>query len=153
MTVINVANSEAGLIKESFDEKKVHFEQHWDEILTATEGCNGLLDDGEEDKEEQIIDLKYHIEILKEFKEQFLSFKIEIERRLNVVDEKNVESADGDTSQDGRVLTVDDYLSDEPTPSFIEKVDAIHNKGVDGPLQNVKDYDDGSSEISGGVRR
>ena len=47
--VINEAKSEAGLSKERFDEKKVHFEQLWSEIVTATEGCIGLLDDWDEE--------------------------------------------------------------------------------------------------------
>ena len=53
-TAINEAKSEAGLSKESFDEKKVLFEQHWDDIVSATEGCIKLLDNGDEDEEEQI---------------------------------------------------------------------------------------------------
>ena len=65
-----------------------------------------------------------------------------------MVDVKNVESADGDTSQDERKLAVDEFLSGEPTPSFIEKVDAAHDNEVVEPLQNTKDYDESSSEIS-----
>ena len=133
-TNIDEAKSEAGLSKESFDKKKVHFEQHWDEIVTTTEGCIGLLDDGEEDKEEQITDLKYHVELLRGIKEQFLSFEVEIEKRLHMIDIKNVEIADGDTSQDGRKLAVDEFLSGEPTPSFIKKVEAAHDNGVVDPL-------------------
>ena len=64
-----------------------------------------------------------------------------------MVDVKNVESADGDTSQDERKLAVDEFLSAEPSPSFVEKVDATHDNGVVEPLQNAKDYDESSSEI------
>ena len=112
------------------------------------EGCIGLLDDGDEDKEEQIIDLEYHIEMLKGLKEQFLSFEIEIERRLHMVDIKNVEAADGNASQDGRKLTVDEFLSGESPPSFIEKDEAVHNNGVVNLLQGVENYEESLSEIN-----
>ena len=65
------AKSEAGLSKESFDKKKVHIEQHWDEIVTSTEGCIKLIDDGDDDKDEQVNELNYQIELLKIQKEQF----------------------------------------------------------------------------------
>ena len=52
--ILNEAKSEAGLNKEIFDEKKVYFEQHWEEIVTSTEECINLIDDGDEDKGEQI---------------------------------------------------------------------------------------------------
>ena len=98
--VSNKAKSEAGLSKEGFYEKKIYFEQHWGEIVNATKGCVGLINDGDDDKDEQVTELNYHIEMLKVPKEQLLSF--EIERRSNMVDVKNVESTDGNTSQDGR---------------------------------------------------
>ena len=38
LAVINEAKSEAGLTKDVFDEKKVLFEQHWDDVVSAMEG-------------------------------------------------------------------------------------------------------------------
>ena len=48
----------------------------------------GLLDDGEEDKDEQITDLNYQVEMLRGLKEQMLIFEIEFERRLNNIEIK-----------------------------------------------------------------
>ena len=66
--ILNETKSEAGLNKESFDEKKVYFEQHWEEIVTSTEGCINLIDDGDDDKGKQINELNYQMELLKEKK-------------------------------------------------------------------------------------
>ena len=63
--VINEVKSEVGLSKECFYEKKIDFEQHWGEVVTATEGWVGLLDDGDDDKDDQVTELNYHIELLK----------------------------------------------------------------------------------------
>ena len=65
-----------------------------------------------------------------------------------MIDTKNVETADGDTSQEGRKLAVDEFLSSKPTRSFIEKVNAAHDNGVVDPLQSVENEDESSSEIS-----
>ena len=77
-----------------------------------------MLDDGDEEKEEQIIDLNYQVGMIRGLKEQFLLFQVEVERRLNRLELKNVEIADGGTSQEERGLAVDNFLSGEPTHSF-----------------------------------
>ena len=63
--VLNEANSETGLSKEAFKEKKDYFEHNWNEIVTSTEDCVNLIDDGEEHRDDQIEELRYHIELLK----------------------------------------------------------------------------------------
>ena len=73
--ILDEVKSEASLSKESFDEKKVYFEQHWDEIVTSTEGCINLFDDGDDDKDEHVNELNYQIELLKMQKEQFFSLR------------------------------------------------------------------------------
>ena len=60
---LNDANSESGLSKEAFKEKEDYFERTWDEIVTSTEDCIGWIDDGEDQKDEQIEELMDHIEI------------------------------------------------------------------------------------------
>ena len=103
--------------------------------MTSTEGCIKLNDDGDDEKDEQVNELNYQIEVLKEKKEQFFSLEVEIERNLKLIDVKNVESAVIDTSQDGRALTPGDFLSGRPTSSFTEKVDTAHEKEVAESLQ------------------
>ena len=49
--VLNEAKSEAGLNKKAFEEKG-YFEQNWAEIVTSTEDCIKLIDDGDENGEE-----------------------------------------------------------------------------------------------------
>ena len=41
--------------------------------MTSTEGCINLIDNGEEQEDEQIEELRDHIEILKEKKDNFLT--------------------------------------------------------------------------------
>ena len=65
---------------------------------TSTEDCFYLIDDGEDQGDEQIEELNYQVELLREIKEQFHSLEEEIEKKLlNMMEIKNVESADGDT--------------------------------------------------------
>ena len=73
--------------------------------MTSTEGCIKLIDDGDDEKDEQVNELNFQIELLKEKNEQFFSLEEEIERNLRLIDVKNVESAVIDTSQDGHALT------------------------------------------------
>ena len=73
--VLNEAKSEVGLKKEVFEEKRGYFEQNRTEIVTSTEDCIKLIDDGDENREEQVIELQYHIELLKEKKEHCLNLK------------------------------------------------------------------------------
>ena len=65
------ARSEVGLSKEAFIEKKAYFEQCWKEIMTSTNDCINLIDDGEE-QGEIIEELKEHLEGLQEKKDCFL---------------------------------------------------------------------------------
>ena len=37
--ILDEANSESGLSKERFKEKKAHFARNWEEIVSSTEGC------------------------------------------------------------------------------------------------------------------
>ena len=55
------ARSEVWWSKEAFIEKKVYFEQCWDEIVTSTSDCINLVND-EEEQGEIIEELKEHIE-------------------------------------------------------------------------------------------
>ena len=51
--------------------EKVHFEQHWDKIVTCMERCIGLIDDGDKDRNKQVDEINFQIESLKVKKEQF----------------------------------------------------------------------------------
>ena len=53
---LNDASSEEGVSKEVFNEKNTYFEQCWEEIVTSTNDCVGLVDDVEE-KGERIDEL------------------------------------------------------------------------------------------------
>ena len=87
--------------------------------------------------------------MLRVLKEQFLIFEIEIKRRLNILEIKNVEVAVDATLQEGRELAVDNFLSGEPTRSFVEKVDtAMLMLGVVHSLQGSENEDESSSDIS-----
>ena len=90
--------------------------------------------------------------MLRILKEQFLLFEIEIERRLSRIEIKNVEIADGDASQEGRKLAVDNFLSGEPTRSFVNKVDAAHFSGVIESLQGSESGDESLSDVRLGYR-
>ena len=57
-----------GISKEAFNKKEDYFDYTWHEIVTSMEDCIGLIDDGEEQGNEQIQELREHIEILKEKK-------------------------------------------------------------------------------------
>ena len=47
----------------------------WDEIVASTEYCIKLNDDRDDQREEQIDELRDHLEILKEKKERFLDLE------------------------------------------------------------------------------
>ena len=48
------AKSETGLNIEAFKKKEDHFECNWTEIVTPTEDCINLIDDGEKQGDEHI---------------------------------------------------------------------------------------------------
>ena len=58
-----------------------------------------------------------------------------------MVDIKNVESADGDTLQEERRLTIDGSWGGEPTSSFIEKTGDVSVNEVVDSLQADKYHD------------
>ena len=70
---LNDAKSETGLSLGTFEEKEDYFEHNWEAIVTSTEECIHLIDDGEEQGDEQIEEQNYQVELLKEKKEQFLN--------------------------------------------------------------------------------
>ena len=146
---INEAKSEAGLTKEAFNDKKVLFEQHWSEVISDTEGCMKLLDDGEDYKEEEITDLSYHNDELRKKKNQFLLFEVEIERRINQFDLKTGEVVVVGTSQDGHGSTEDNVLGGKPTLSFIEEVEPVQdNEEVELSQTSGSECEKGSSSGS-----
>ena len=103
-----------------------------------------MLDDGEDDKEEQRIELSFNLETLKDKKkDQFLLLEVEIERRISQFDLKSGEVSVDGTSQDGRDLTKDNVSSSEPILSFIEKVEPVYDK------EEVKSSQTSSSESEG----
>ena len=61
--------------------------------MSSTEGCINLIDDGDDDKDEQVNELNFQIELLKVQKEQFFSLEVEIEKGSMIIDVKNVEMA------------------------------------------------------------
>ena len=117
--VIDEVKSEAGLTKNLCDEKKVLFDQRWDDVVSATEGCIKLLDDGDEEKKKQIIDLNYHVVMIRRLKEHFLLFEVQVERGLHTFERKSVEFAEGGTTKEEHELTMDNFLSGELTWSFV----------------------------------
>ena len=82
-----------GLSKKAFKEKEDYFERNWAEIVTSTEDCINLIDDGEEQGDEQIEELNYQVGLLKTRREQWLSLEGETERNLNIVEVKNMTPA------------------------------------------------------------
>ena len=64
--VLTQAKSEAGLNKEVFEERRGYLEQNWTEIVTSTEDCIKLINDEDENGEEQVIELQYQVELLRE---------------------------------------------------------------------------------------
>ena len=59
-------------------------------------------------------------------KEQFISLEIEIEKKLNVIETKNVIPAEIDTLQDARILFDGDAVNGEPISLLTEQVDSVH---------------------------
>ena len=106
-------------------------------------GCIKLLDDGDEDKEEQIVDLNYEVGMLREKNEQFLLLEVEVERRLNRFKLKDVGFANGGTSQDDCGSAVDNVLNGEPIRSFVEKVDSVR---INEEVESLQDSGSESGE-------
>ena len=79
-----------GLNKAEFAEKKVYFNEHWNDIVTSTEGCISIIDDDfdDNDKEEQLSELSYQIEVLKSQFKQFIDLEIETERKTSDIEKK-----------------------------------------------------------------
>ena len=138
------AKFDSGLSLETFKEKENYFERTWDEIVTSTEDCINLIDDGEDQKDEQIEGSYLGFK----GKERFLNLEGVIEKQLNMVDIKNVESVDGDTLQDEHWSAVGESSGGEPALSFIGKVGNVNNNEVVDPSQADEYYDESSSEIS-----
>ena len=63
--ILDELESDTGLSKADFDNKKDYFNEHWKEIVTSTENCIDILDD-DDNKEEAMNEVNYHIEVLKE---------------------------------------------------------------------------------------
>ena len=146
--ILNKARSEACLNMVVFDEKKIYFEEHWEEIVTSTEGCINLIDDGDDDKDEQTNDLNYQMDILKMQKEQFLNLGVEIERIALNIDVKNVIVAVIEPSEGGRVLTTNDLVYSISISSFTESFRTATTKEVKKLLHVYYENDENSSESS-----
>ena len=94
---LNDVRSGVGVSKEAFNEKRDYFENIWEEIVATTEGCINLVDDGDDEGEEIIEELRDHLERLQEKKERFTDLEMEIDKRLfDVTDTKCIELADGE---------------------------------------------------------
>ena len=66
--------------------------------------------------------------MLKVLKEQFLSLEIEIEKKSNVVDVKDVLPAEISTSQDDHILAAGDAAGSGPTALLIDTTGDVHAK-------------------------
>ena len=106
--------------------KKDYFEQIRNEIVTSTVDCVKLIDDGGENREDQIVELHYQMELLKEKKELFLNLEVEIERNMNMIEIKNVVPAEVDTSKDVRILTDNDTVNGMPIFLLTEKKSVVY---------------------------
>ena len=84
--VLDEAESELGLTKERFEERKAYFEQNWIDIVNTMQWCISLIDDDEEEKNELTDELNYQVEIWKIRKEQFLRLVVAIEGKLNKIE-------------------------------------------------------------------
>ena len=73
-TILEEDNSESGLSKERFEEKKAHFEHNWQEIVNSTEGCVKLIDDGDDNWAEQVSELNYQVKFPESKKGSIPSF-------------------------------------------------------------------------------
>ena len=83
--ILDVSVTEIGLNKTAFEDKKVYFNEHWEDIVASTEDCFNMID---YDKDEQITELNYHIELLKGQFKQVLDLEVEIERKSSNVEKK-----------------------------------------------------------------
>ena len=128
---LNDVRSGVGVSKEAFNEKRDYFENIWEEIVATTEGCINLVDDGDDEGEEIIEELRDHLERLQEKKERFTDLEMEIDKRLfDVTDTKCIELADGDTSQEIRKTVTSGSECDELTSAPIEEPEDVSAYGV-----------------------
>ena len=81
--ILNESKSDVGLSKANFENKKDYFNEHWENIVTGTskEDCIIMLDDDYENKEKEITELNYQLELLKERLKQFLDSEVKIEKK------------------------------------------------------------------------
>ena len=117
--------------------------------MTSTDNCFHLIDDGEDQKEEQIKELKFQVELLRGKKEHFFSLEGDIEKRsLSMMDVKNVDPADGDTSQEERRKIINGSGGVVLTSALIEKSGDVPVKEVVDMSQADKCRDENSPETS-----
>ena len=124
--------------------KKGYFEQIWNKIVTSTEDCIKLIDDGNENSEEQVIELQYQMELLKEKKEHFFNLDVEIERNVKEIEVKNVIPAEIDISQDVCILTESDAVDGMPISQLTEKVNSVYAKEEIEPTHSNSSSDESS---------
>ena len=121
---MNDARSEKGVSEEAFNEKKDYFEKIWEEIVTATDSCINLLDDGEDEGGEIVETLKEHLEELQYKKQRLTWLEKEIEKKLaNMVESKSVELIHGDALLEMRKKALDGADVEELSSVFIEELD------------------------------
>ena len=116
--------------------------------MTSSEGCIKLIDDREDKRDEHISELHYQVEILKVKKDQFLRLEVEIEKKLNIVEAKDIMRADEGTMQDGNASTSHDGLGGEPTHPLAEMSDDTQVDEVANSHEGATDSDDDLS-VSG----
>ena len=84
--------------------------------------------------------------MLKGFKERFLSFEIEIEKKMNMVDVKDVLPAEISILQDGHILVAGDTAGSGTTAPLTNTADDVHTKEEKQSTQdNYSHHDESSS--------
>ena len=99
--ILDESKSDDGLSKTDFENKKEYFNETCGNVVTSTKGCIKIFDDDYEDKEEEIIELNYQLDVLKEQLRQFLELEVEIKKKIS----------DIDRSEKERQLKCDDLIS------------------------------------------
>ena len=101
-----------------------------DVVNTTQEFIDAIADD--DDHDNLCDDANDYLDLIKKQWEQFLSLEAEIEKKLSVIEQKNVSGLEADPSEKKCVVTCNDLISSVPATSSVKGNTIASNKEING---------------------